>query len=243
MNPYPKLLASGPTLLYEDPELLVLDKPSGLACQPTPSEAASNLELVLRGRFDAKARSFRNQDEELFLVHRLDTETSGVWILARNPATQEALNRLFQTGKVFKEYMALMTRPPRPSTGRWSDHLIRQDVKGSPRTKILPKKSANAHLRYRWTGKSLPGGAAWVEILLETGKTHQIRVQAAARKCPVLGDGLYGDFAKNRDARKKLGLRRLALHAHRIRFPHPSGKKPIDCRAPLPPELEQLKTS
>jgi RluA family pseudouridine synthase len=227
-------LPPGSVVLHDDEHLLVVDKPAGVLSHPNSRGPRGKVAFL--GSYDAKARVFRKAGQELFLVHRLDRETSGVLMAARDAATREALEEAFREGRVEKRYLALLSRVPSRDQGRWADHLVTPRGGGKVSSRVIPGKPPNAFAGYRLLRRV--GPYALVEVALETGRTHQIRVQAAHRRLSVLGDRVYGDYEANKRARKDLGLKRMYLHAASLGLSHPATGEALHLEAPLPADLE-----
>lgn len=213
-------------VLYEDPELLFVVKPSGLAVH-----SGSGHETGLIEQLRAQRAGY------LELAHRLDKDTSGVLVLAKSAATLRALHELFRPGaekKLKKIYLALLQ-------GRWrgGERVLQHQLEtvrsngGMKRSKISDRgREAVSIFRpiERLSDSTL------VQIELRTGRLHQIRAHASAVGYPVAGDRLYGDKDKNL-ALRKLGLHRQFLHALRLELKHPKSGRPMMIEAPLPAEL------
>ncbi len=214
-------------ILHEDPRLLILNKPSGLAVH-----GGSGLRYgVIEG-----LRALRPEARYLELVHRLDRETSGCLIIAKRRSTLRILHDLLRQNRIDKRYLALVrgrweggTRtvdaPLRKNVLRSGERIVRVDPAGKPSRSVFRPLAAGEP-------------ASLVEVRLETGRTHQIRVHAAHIGHPLAGDEKYGDARFNRQMREQ-GLQRLFLHAHSLRIPLP-GEKPLVVRAPLDDELLTL---
>ncbi len=214
------------TIVYEDEGLLILDKPAGIAVH-----AGSGVRFgVIEG-----LRALRPQTPGLELVHRLDRETSGCLMLAKNPDMLRYLHELLRAKAVFKYYLALVKgrwpadrsaveAPLRKNTPRSGERIVRVDASG---------KSA---LSYFTLKQNFDQGSL-VEVYPVTGRTHQIRVHAQYAGHPLGGDEKYGDRVFNRQLRE-LGLQRLFLHASRLRIDAPDLKLRIS--APLPDTLQQV---
>jgi len=191
--------------LYEDDEILVLDKPAGLATQPGEGVRVSVVEAVERDF------GFRP-----FLVHRLDKETSGCLVVARSAAAAAKWSRLIDSRELRKTYRAIVSGSPGAGRGRFDDPVPGPvgDKAASTEWRLLASFGRR---------EAAPGGAAITFSLLElelgTGRTHQIRIHLAAHGLPILGDDRHGDFALNRRLRREEGLRRLLLVAWSMALP------------------------
>lgn len=155
---------------------------------------------------------------------------------ALDEKTAERCRALFEEGSISKRYMAVVRGSP-ASHGVWQDHLTTAKSGGAVRTQVLKGRSPNAELRYEVRSHSEEHRLSVIDILLITGRTHQIRVQAASRQHPLAGDDVYGDFSMNRRLKTSLGLKRLALHAHRLEFKHPASGLKTVLEAPVPDDL------
>lgn len=224
-------------ILHKDQWLIVVNKPGGVLSHPNalgkPQRAA------FEGRYDLERKCFRSPAGPVWLVHRLDQDTSGVLIGALDAETAKKCREAFEAGQVMKQYIALVSGSPQPQ-GIWRDSLVISRDKNRVRTEVKRGGRPNAELHYRVLRQNREQRLAMLEIDLITGRTHQIRVQAASRHCPVIGDDVYGDFDLNHRLKKTLGIRRLCLHAHQIELPHPATGKPLRVTAPLPDDLARL---
>jgi len=170
------------------------------------------------------------------IVHRLDKETSGCLVVAKNDAALQALQRAFQERTVEKTYLALVHGQP-PDTGRLETLHARHP---RDRKRFTGRAKTGKPAVTSWRVRERIHGAALLEVGLETGRTHQIRVHLAEMGHPLLGDALYGGTRKG-DARVKAvqtQLGRQALHAWRLAFPHPRTGKQVRCEAPVPADLQ-----
>lgn len=214
-------------MAYEDDALLVLDKPAGVAVHGGSGVSFGIIEQLRRMRPEARM---------LELAHRLDRETSGLLIVAKKRSALAKLHDAFRHGGINKRYLALVK-------GRWMNPqqhvklpLLKYLTADDERRVMVSNEGKEAHsvvrLVARWEHFSL------VEVELKTGRTHQIRVHLAHLGFPLAGDDKYGDFALNKDL-QKAGLKRMFLHAAKLRFHHPLREEepPIVLEAPLPPEL------
>jgi len=211
-------------IISEEPRLLVLDKPAGIAVHGGSGVSSGVIEAL---------RALR-PDEPLELVHRLDRDTSGVLLVARNAATLRLLHALLREEGFEKRYLALLK-------GKWELGEKRIDVPLRTDTRVGGERTVRAHAagkpsvsRFRpvqFFGRT----ATLVEVTIDTGRTHQIRVHAAHAGHPVAGDAKYGDEDFNESLRS-LGLTRMFLHASSLSFAWPAGGE-FSANAPLPPEL------
>lgn len=214
--------------LYEDDELLVLDKPAGLPVHGGSGVAIGVIEAL---------RAVRPDLPQLELVHRLDRGTSGCLLLAKRRPVLLALHEMWQRGGVEKRYLALVRGRWRGGARRISVPLSRGGRRGGERRVGVDEAGRAAESDF--APKGFYGPATLMQITLHTGRMHQARVHAAHVGHPIAGDGKYGEREFNRELRE-LGLRRLFLHAAQLRFAHPGTGARIEVDAPLPPELTHL---
>ncbi|MBS3916585.1 MAG: RluA family pseudouridine synthase [Sulfuritalea sp.] len=214
------------SVAHEDDGLLVVDKPSGMAVHGGSGVSFGIIEQLRRQRPQARF---------LELAHRLDRETSGLLLVAKRRAVLTALHEMFRSGRIRKRYLALVKggwHEPLKHV-RFSLHKYLTD-EGERRVSVSHEgKAAHSIVRLlvRWENFSL------VEVELETGRTHQIRVHLAHLGFPLCGDDKYGDFALNK-ALQKQGLGRMFLHAAKLAFNHPSTGEDIELESALPDDLQ-----
>jgi 23S rRNA pseudouridine955/2504/2580 synthase len=215
--------------LYEDDDLLILNKPSGLAVQGG-TKTARHIDQLLEGIGDRPETRPR-------LVHRLDRDTSGVLVIAKKRGVAAKLGKAFQTRSVRKIYWALVHGVPRPPQGKIDAALVKAATPDGDRVrKARPGEQDRAQSAI--THYAVIDRAARQVSLMSlkpvTGRQHQLRAHMAILGHPILGDTKYPS-----DIELPEGLeRRLHLHARRISFPHPSGEGVVDVTAPLPPHME-----
>ncbi len=211
-------------ILYEDDQLLVLNKPAGLAVHGGSGIAYGVIEILRAGR---------GTDDRLELVHRLDRETSGCLLLAKDMAMLRSLHDQLRAGSVRKEYTALLMGQLAQRELHIDEPLSRQKNQAGERKVTIDAagKASATHIRRRRCYSQ----ATLVAIRLLTGRTHQIRVHAAAAGYPLAGDRKYGDRGFNRVLRQ-LGLKRLFLHAGRLELPDLA----LTFEAPLPADLSAM---
>lgn len=206
-------------VLHADRWLLVAAKPAGCPTHPVRGDRARSMLSVLSVR----------AGQTLHAVHRLDRATSGVVILAKDPDTAEALSAQFRHRTIDKRYVA-WTRGHPPEFG-----VLDHPVPDRKRGRRVPARTAFAR-------HFVHGRYALVEVSPHTGRLHQIRRHLKHMRCPILGDVRYGKGEHNRWARAELGLWRLALHAHRLRFVHPGDGAEWEARWAVPPDLRDPLT-
>jgi RluA family pseudouridine synthase len=232
-------------ILYEDETLIFIDKPCGVLSHPNPSGRGK---VAFDGRYNLSERRFDTPAGLCWLVHRLDQDTSGVLLAAKTKEAAIKCRGQFEENAVTKEYQALVKGILHQSKGAWRDHLEKQVSRGSVRSRVVKGKAPNAELQYRVTQifkleMNVPSrfmSISQIDFHLISGKTHQIRVQAASRGAPIVGDDVYGDFPFNRFFSKMLGYRRLFLHASTLSLTHPGNKKPLNVKSALPQEFEKV---
>ncbi|MEN8174710.1 MAG: RluA family pseudouridine synthase [Pseudomonadota bacterium] len=215
-------------VLYEDKDLLAINKPSGIAVHGGSGLSHGVIEAL---------REMHGGQGELDLVHRLDRDTSGCLLVAKRRSALRRLHALLRGGQVEKHYTALLvgrwrrgkasvTAPLRKNTLRSGERMVRVDAQGKPAHTDFVR-------RRRFSEATL------VEAVLHTGRTHQIRVHAAHMGHPVAGDSKYGDESGNRRL-ARLGLHRLFLHASTLIFPWGESGKKLRILAPLDAELDAV---
>lgn len=216
-------------VLYEDDHVVVVDKPSGLTVHPGAGRAAGTLAAGLLERYP----EIRGVGEEgrWGLVHRLDRETSGALLVGRTQQSHDALVRDLARREVGREYVALVQGTFELPRGTIDAPIGRDPHR--PRRRALVPTGRHAVTHYRMTRQWSQPGVALLDVTLETGRTHQIRVHLAGIGHAVLGDHLYG-------RRDPLAVPRLFLHAARLRFRHPVSGEPVEIDSPLPTDLRRV---
>lgn len=191
------------SVLFEDDHLCVAFKPAGLLTAPTPESDRGNLADAL-----ARERNMR-----IFVVHRIDLDTSGILVFAKTEDANRELSETFRTHAIERQYLAVVE-------GHWPDDLVRieEDVAG---------KSAVSHFE---VARRIGDRATILHVTLETGRTHQIRLHAAGAGWPVLGDKQHGRVSD-------LAPPRMALHARKLAFAHPITNKTLSFESELPADL------
>ncbi|MGI9220791.1 MAG: RluA family pseudouridine synthase [Woeseiaceae bacterium] len=214
-------------VLYEDKRLLVIDKPSGIAVHGGSGVSHGIVELL---------RHARPELRDLSLAHRLDRETSGCLVLTKRRSALRELHERFRDGKVEKNYLGLAVGDWQLGEQLIDEPLLVQNRKGGERHVIVSNEGKPAQTRVALSRKH--GKYSLLQCSPVTGRTHQIRVHLEHYDHPLLGDERYGEGEQNRAA-KKLGLKRLFLHAQSIAFPDNSGNE-LHFTSPLADDLEQF---
>ena len=209
-------------VVYEDPELLVIDKPAGLVVHPASGHEGETLVHRLVGLGAAGG-----DPERPGIVHRLDRDTSGLLLVARSEEAFARLAEAIRARRVERRYLALVRGTPRSRSGR-IDAPIGRDRADRTRRSLdtdTPREAVTwFEVRERLGERTL------LEVRLETGRTHQVRVHLEAIDLPISGDPVYG-------ARGDLGLDRQFLHAHALAFDHPVSGARLELDSPLPEDL------
>lgn len=226
---------TGSPILYEDDQLLLVAKPSGALSHPNPSGTGQGA-VAFEGRYDFEEKTFSYEGRKLWLLHRLDQDTSGVLLAAKDEKSARILRHSFEHNGVKKTYLAVVRgNPGGNSWQKWQDHLETSRQGDRVRVRAVRGKPVNAELKFKNLGFNEIQRVSLLEIELITGRTHQIRVQAASRQYPLAGDDIYGDFAWNKKLAREKQAERLQLHAWKLVFRHPNGRKDLTIEA-KPPE-------
>ncbi len=223
-------------ILHEDRFIIVVNKPHGVLSHPNP-KAAKPQTAAFEGSYDHDRRCFKTSAGNVWLMHRLDQDTSGVLLGAKDEKTATACREAFEAEAVRKTYLALCCGGGLKPEGVWLDHLVTAHAGHQVRTTVRHGPRPNAEAKYRVIEHNAANRVTLIEIELITGRTHQIRVQAASRHLPLVGDDVYGSFDLNRKLRKSINAKRLFLHAHELRLKHPASGQMLSVKAPLPPDL------
>lgn len=208
-------------VLYEDNHLLVVNKPAGL---PTQGAAAGEDSLVTRAKDYLKEKYHKPGNVYVGVVSRLDAPVTGVVVLARTSKAAARLSEQFRQADVAKTYWAVVEGTPKASYGALVDWLAK-DERQKKMIVVDRSHGQEARLQFRQL-ESLPSGETLLEVKLETGRKHQIRVQLAHQGCPIVGDAKYGAVQPFSAG--------IALHARRLAIIHPTQRVPLEFVAPLP---------
>ncbi len=227
-------------VVYEDPHLIVVDKPPGLVVHPGPGHSKGTLVHGLLHHIpDLKGIG---GVERPGIIHRLDKDTSGLIVAAKDDAAHQALSQAFKSRLVEKTYLALLLGDPRWDEKEAREPLARHQVH---RKKIAVDPKGRPALSLFRVRQRLSGPLVLAEVEIKTGRTHQIRVHAAHLGHPVLGDPVYGSRSRERSLSKAVrektgGIKRQMLHAWKLGFDHPVSGKRLDFEAVLPQDMADL---
>ena len=233
------------TVLFEDADLIVIDKPAGMAAHPGPGSETGTLVAALLHHC-AGALSGIGGVARPGIVHRLDKDTSGVMVAAKTDKAHQGLSALFATHDIDRSYIALTRGAPEPRQGRILTRLGRSphDRKKMAVLASGGREAITDYVVERTFGPEKKPLAARVICRLHTGRTHQIRVHLASRGAPCLGDPVYGSGAPMRqvkDAIEAAGLHRQALHAAVLGFVHPITGRLMRFETPPPQDMRRLE--
>ncbi len=231
-------------ILYEDSDLIVLDKPAGLVVHPAPGNLDGTLVNALLAHCGPSFTGI-GAERRPGIVHRLDKDTSGVMVVAKTQLASDALTTAFANRDLDRAYTALVWGLPQPPTGE-IEGAIGRDTRDRKRMAVVDRGGKYALTRYR-TMRAWQGSLTLLECRLATGRTHQIRVHLSNKGHPVVGDPLYlrrvPGAAKGIDQPLRgllLDFPRQALHAASLGFKHPRTGRPINFEAPLPADMQAL---
>ncbi len=226
--PYTQLQRIEASILFEDKDLMVINKPSGIAVHGGGGINWGLIEVV---------RVLRPLAKRLELVHRIDRDTSGCLLIAKKASVLKNLHAQIRANQFDKRYLAIVT-------GQWPKNIQKVDLP------LLKEnfKEGGWHVSVNKNGKEAVSyfrleqhlkECDLMSVKLKTGRTHQIRVHALAQGCALLGDDRYGDREQNKRFRK-LGMKRLALHAQFLGFTHPVTEEQVLFEAPLSSDFKQI---
>ncbi|MCS6770584.1 MAG: RluA family pseudouridine synthase [Kiritimatiellae bacterium] len=224
------------SVIYEDEDLIAIDKPPGLVVHPAPGHPAGTLVNALLHH----CPNLPGIGGELRpgLVHRLDRDTSGVMVVAKNDGAMVSLARQFKDRRTRKEYLALVWGRPRDLAGTIHTRIARSEH-DRKKMAAYPLEPASGELKgkealSRYEVLETIGPVSLVRVRIETGRTHQIRVHMSHIRHPVVGDPVYGG------SRREIAAPRQMLHAERLELIHPRTGTPLVLVAPIPADFQEL---
>ncbi len=217
-------------VLYKDEHLIAINKPAGLA-----SQGGTNINRHVDGLLDGLIYD----GVRPHLVHRLDKDTSGVLLLARNPKIAKLMGEMFQGRDIIRKYYWAITVPaPHQHQGKIKSTIAKVDGPGGEKVRGVSAEKGKTAITYYQVMETALNKLAWVAFWPRTGRTHQIRVHAAEMGCPLLGDYKYGQNQMFLEDMPELP-NMLHLHARRVILPHPMTGKRLDITAPLAPVMRK----
>lgn len=242
-------------ILFEDEHLIVINKPSGLVVHPAAGHAQDTLVNALIHH--TKDLSMKFGEQRPGIVHRLDKETSGILVVAKNDKTHEILTRQFKDRSIHRIYYAVCIGMPKPGKGHSQSYLARHPVDRKRYASVLgedrkiqttksPEPNVGKWAVTHYEMLSSHGGLSYCKMKLETGRTHQIRVHLSEKGTPIAGDGLYGADKKIKNiASKKIqmdlkNLNRFLLHAAELGFTHPVTEENLSFKQDWPEDIKAL---
>jgi 23S rRNA pseudouridine1911/1915/1917 synthase len=223
-------------IVFEDPDLVVLEKPAGMVVHPAAGHSSGTLVNALLHHI--KDLSGIGGELRPGIVHRLDRGTSGLMVVAKNDRAHQELSRQFRDREVEKEYVALVWGVVQ--AGRRIDAPIGRDQSDRQKMSTRARRARSAVTRVTWARHLR--GVSLLKVAIATGRTHQIRVHLSAIGHPIVGDPVYGGVHRRvpADLRPVMRLERPFLHACRLSFTHPADGRRVDFDSPLPPDLESV---
>ena len=217
-------------ILYDNGPVLVVNKPAGVLTQ-APAGIDS---LEVRVKAFYREREQKEGNIYLGLPHRLDRPVTGAIVFARHVRAAERISTQFENRTVTKVYWAFVEGQFDADEGTWTDHLHKRH--GMAQSIVVPADDPRGKLAImHWRVLARTDAGAWLEVQLETGRTHQIRIQSSSRGHAVVGDTQYGATQTFGEQFEDERLRGIALHARQLGFRHPMTREPVDVIAPVPP--------
>jgi 23S rRNA pseudouridine1911/1915/1917 synthase len=213
---------AGMQILYEDRDLVVVDKPEGILSVSTDFEKGETVHSFLKRHYHPR---------KVFVIHRIDQDTSGLIMFAFTEKAYNALKAMLEKHEIEREYVAIIEGKPEEGAGTWKSYLY-EDERFVVHTTTNPEKGRLAITHY--TVENCKKAHSWVSLQLETGRKNQIRVHCTEAGHPIAGDKKY--------RAKTDPIRRLCLHAHRLIFKHPTTKKMITVVSPIPQAFYRILT-
>ncbi len=229
-------------ILYENGPCLIINKPAGLLTQAP--RGIESLEIHVKEYYRRREEKPADANLYLGLAHRIDRPVTGAIVFARHVRAARKLCSQFADRTVSKTYWAFVEGIVTPDEGTWTDFLHKRH--GMAQAEVVDAthpaaKEAVLRYRVRWQGEVLLNPGSWLEIELLTGRTHQIRIQAASRGHAVLGDSQYGSQSPFGTQHEELRDRAIALHARQLGFRHPMTGEAVDVLAPLSSDWDSLE--
>lgn len=235
---HPKL--SQVKTVWEDDFLMIVEKPAGVAVHPGSGVRFGH---SLIDYCVALVQSKNPNAPEPKLVHRLDKDTSGLVMVAKSDSFLRKILKVMNSGGIEKKYFALVHGSLKKKKGTITEKIERTEGSKYNKISINNEKGKDSVTHYEVKKYSPEHNISLVDVLLETGRMHQIRIHFASNGHPLAGDPVYGKFSWNKELQKKYRLKRQALHAYSLQFIHPETKKNIVVQSDFPVELLDVMNS
>lgn len=220
IRPKSRFVEGDVNILYEDKWLVVIDKPEGLLSVATAFETEETAHAILKRNY---------KPGQVYVVHRIDQDTSGVMVFARTEESRDIFKEMFEKHELERAYTAVIEGSLDQSSGTWESYLWEDEAYMVHETND-PQLGRLAITHYAQFGRGRR--YAWLQLRLETGRKNQIRVHCQSAGHPIVGDKKYGA--------KTNALKRLGLHAHLLGFKHPMTHKPMRFESPLPESFQRM---
>src|SRR5690606_22922503 len=225
-------------VIYEDDDLLIINKPPGLLTHPSAHEKKYTLVNALLHHCGDRLSGIGGEKRP-GIVHRLDRDTSSIMRVAKHEESNKELANQSQQRKVEKHYLALVDGVMKSSSGSIEAPLLKTQINGQNKVVVSPHRLAKDSLTHFKVQEVFQDAYSLLDIQIITGRMHQIRVHLAAINRPVIGDELYGNKKANATF-ERLGLGRQFLHAYKLKFQHPRTHEWMEFEAPLSPDLQNI---
>jgi len=225
-------------ILYEDDDMLVVNKPAGLLTHPSAREKEYTLVNALLHHCGDRLSGIGGEQRP-GIVHRLDKNTSGILMVAKHDESHKDLAKQIQERKIEKYYIALVSGLMKSKSGTIEAPLLKTRVRKKNKVIVSPNKEAKDSTTLFSVKETFQDKYSLLDVQIITGRMHQIRVHFASIDHPVVGDITYGNKKVNEHF-KKLGLLRQFLHAHKLKFRHPRTEKWMEFEAPLSEDLNEI---
>lgn len=232
-NPLPQPEDIPLDILFEDDNLLLIDKPAGIVAHPGDGSEHGTVVNALLHKFANFADAFEDKHRP-GIVHRLDKDTSGLLLIAKNQECLERLQRMFKNREINKTYLAVIHGHPRQQNDTIHHAIARHPVNRKKMACVKDGKHAVTHFSVIQQGFIDNQPVAFLEVKIETGRTHQIRVHLSEIHLPIIGDKLYGGSRRNPHAPRQM------LHAWELEFKHPFTGRKHKLISPIPADIKVL---
>ncbi|MDF2379006.1 MAG: RluA family pseudouridine synthase [Candidatus Gracilibacteria bacterium] len=225
-------------ILYEDDDLLVVNKPPGMLTHPSAHERDDTLVNALLFHCGDRLSGIGGELRP-GIVHRLDKDTSGILVVAKHDESHRDLAQQIQNREVEKFYLTLVNGLMENNHATIDAPLLKTQVRGKNKVIVSPGEDAKNSTTHFWVNETYEGRFSLLKVQIITGRMHQIRVHLSSINHSVIGDTLYGNHKANTEFKQR-GLSRQFLHAYQLKFKHPRTHKMVEFTAPLPDDLQNI---